>query len=310
MTNTLADIEAFLSAQRVDRGAAEKTIEAYRRDLLQWLEYASKCSSKNNAQRQNSKTHEFDLDQLCAYLSFLHEQGSKPASIARKTSAIRQFFKFCCLERGLKYNPADQLQSPQPDQRLPKSLSIEEITALLASAETGLATAQPFAQARNCAMVYVLYATGLRISELVSLRLDQIDLETGVIRVKGKRGKERIALIAPVAGEKLHQYLTQHRESCRPQSNHIFLNHRGQSISRQAFWKTLKNLAISAGIPSSLCPHMLRHSFATHLLQSGIPLRSLQMLMGHSDLSTTQIYTHLAPEHLKSAHKRFHPRGE
>lgn len=307
MTHTLADIEAFLSAQRVDRGAAEKTIEAYRRDLLQWLEHASKHGLKNNAQHQ---THEFNLEQLSTYLSFLHEQGNKSASIARKTSAIRQFFKFCCLERGLKENPADQLQSPQPDQRLPKSLSIEEVTALLASAETGLATTQPFAQARDCAMVYVLYATGLRISELVSLRLDQIDLETGAIRVKGKRGKERIALIAPVAGEKLHLYLTQHRESVHPQSNHVFLNHRGQSISRQAFWKALKNLALHAGIRSSICPHMLRHSFATHLLQSGIPLRSLQMLLGHSDLSTTQIYTHLAPEHLKSAHKRFHPRGE
>jgi len=307
MTHTLADIEAFLSAQKVDRGAAEKTIEAYRRDLLQWLEHDSKYSLKSDARRQ---THEFDLEQLSAYLSFLHKQGNKPASIARKTSAIRQFFKFCCLERGLKENPAEQLQSPQPDQRLPKSLSIEEITALLSSAETGLTTAQPFAQARNCAMVYFLYATGLRISELVNLRLDQIDLETGVIRVKGKRGKERIALIAAVAREKLHQYLTQHRESLGPQSNHVFLNHRGRPISRQAFWKILKNLASHAGIRSSLCPHMLRHSFATHLLQSGIPLRSLQMLLGHSDLSTTQIYTHLAPEHLKSAHRRFHPRGE
>lgn len=305
--DVLIDIEAFLSAQKVDRGAADKTIEAYRRDLLQWISYSSHrlphlCPAL--------RVQDFDLSHLSDYLASLHKEGQKPASIARKTSALRQFFKFCCMERGLQHNPTEQLQSPRPDQRLPQSLSVDEVSALLRSTEPGLPTLHPRTQARDRAMVYVLYATGLRISELVGLRLDQIDLEAGFIRVKGKGGKERIALLAPVAGEQLQTYLREFRETFAPQTNHVFLNHRGTSLSRQAFWKTLKKLAIHAGISSTLCPHMLRHSFASHLLQSGIPLRSLQMLLGHSDLSTTQIYTHLAPEHLKSAHRRFHPRGE
>lgn len=303
----LVDIEAFLSAQKVDRGAADKTVEAYRRDLLQWISYSSQRFPELCPELRAAN---FDLSHLSDYFAFLHTEGQKPASIARKTSALRQFFKFCCVERGLQHNPTEHLQSPRPDQRLPQSLSVDEVSALLRSTEPGLPTLQPSTQARDRAMVYVLYATGLRISELVGLHLDQIDLEAGLIRVKGKGGKERIALLAPVAGDQLQGYLRDFRETFQPQTNHVFLNHRGTVLSRQAFWKILKNLAIHAGISTALCPHMLRHSFATHLLQSGIPLRSLQMLLGHSDLSTTQIYTHIAPEHLKTAHRRFHPRGE
>jgi integrase/recombinase XerD len=295
-------IEAFIHAQRVDRGASPKTIEAYRRDLTQF-----------QARFPETRTESIEAAQLSEYVTTLHDEGLQPASIARKISVLRQFFKFCCLEHGFQSNPAEQLQGPGSARKLPKNLSIEEVTALLQAADRGL----PYSperevsfQARDRAMLYLLYATGLRVSELVSLTLDQLDREAGYLKIRGKGGKERIVPFAPVAGEILTIYLQGNREQLRPGSTHLFLNHHGQVISRQSFWKTLKSLAAQAGINREISPHVLRHSFATHLLQSGINLRSLQMLLGHSDLSTTQIYTHIAPEHLKAAHKRFHPRGE
>jgi integrase/recombinase XerD len=163
-------------------------------------------------------------------------------------------------------------------------------------------------------MVYLIYATGLRVSELVTLSLHQIDLQQSYVRVKGKGDKERIAPFAPIAGEKLAAYIEKHRaflasKNKRPDQT-VFLTHRGDPITRKSFWEILKRFAAEAEIPTTLSPHMLRHSFATHLLQSGMNLRSLQMLLGHSDLSTTQIYTHIAPDHLKKSHKKYHPRGE
>jgi len=159
-------------------------------------------------------------------------------------------------------------------------------------------------------MTFLLYASGLRVSELVGLRSTHIDMENSYARVLGKGGKERLAPFAEVAGEHLRSYIQKERSLLNPQSSYLFVNTRGMPLSRQSFWKILKQLAFQAEISTSLSPHSLRHSFATHLLQSGISLRSLQILLGHADLATTQIYTHVAPEHLKKAHKRFHPRGE
>jgi integrase/recombinase XerD len=159
-------------------------------------------------------------------------------------------------------------------------------------------------------MVYLLYATGLRVSELTQLDSHQVDLSMSYLRTRGKGNKERIVPFAPVAGEKLKDYQDHFRPQLKPETDLLFLNHRGFGMTRQAFWKVLKGLAMEAGLPDSLSPHVLRHSFATHLLQSGMNLRSLQMLLGHSDLSTTQIYTHITPEHLKEAHQQYHPRGE
>ena len=188
------------------------------------------------------------------------------------------------------------------------------MTALLDAADRGINYKAPEKEiaalhARDAAMVYLLYATGLRVSELVGLTLHKIELQQGYVRVRGKGDKERITPFAPIAGEKLKLYLDQFRPELHPQDQSAFVNHRGETITRQTFWKTLKELAKEAKIPSTLSPHVLRHSFATHLLQSGMNLRSLQMLLGHSDLSTTQIYTHVAPEHLKDSHKKYHPRG-
>src|SRR6185312_13085227 len=167
--------------------------------------------------------------------------------------------------------------------------------------------------ARDEAMVYLLYATGLRVSELVGLKVQSIEIEQGYLRVRGKGDKERITPFAPVAGEKLQVYLSKYRPLLAAHSKErtelVFLTHMGKPISRVSFWKNLKTLALQAGISTSLSPHSLRHSFATHLLQSGMNLRSLQTLLGHADLSTTQIYTRVTPEHLKSVNRKFHPRG-
>jgi integrase/recombinase XerD len=295
-------IDAFIEAQRVDRGAADKTIEAYRRDLTQFAAWLG----------QERALEQLQPEDLASFLNHLAENGQMATSIARKTSALRQFFKFCCLERELQSNPAELLHTPRRSQRIPSHLSVEQVTELLAAADRGLPYTHelaPALQSRDRAMVYLLYATGLRVSELVGLTTHQTDLQAGYVRVKGKGDKERIVPFAPVAGQKLQAYLDEHRARLKPRTDHVFLSRGGDAITRQSFWKTLKDLALAAGVGASLSPHKLRHSFATHLLQAGMNLRSLQMLLGHADLSTTQIYAHVTPEHLKSAHRKFHPRG-
>jgi integrase/recombinase XerD len=298
-------LNQFVESLRIDRGAAERTIEAYRRDLTQFMSWLTveglSWNSTTGADLQN-------------YMASLSKQGQKATSLARKTSTLRQFFKFCCLEKGMKENPSENLESPSQSKRLPKYLTVQQVQALLKSVDEGISysgTEDEVAalRARDAAMVYLLYATGLRVSELVGLSLQKIDIQAGYVRVQGKGDKERIAPFAPIAGEKLGRYLDSYRHLLHPTGQSAFVNHRGDEISRQSFWKTLKTFAMQAGMPASLSPHVLRHSFATHLLQSGMNLRSLQMLLGHSDLSTTQIYTHIAPEHLKESHKKYHPRG-
>jgi integrase/recombinase XerD len=297
-------IQTFLEARRIDRGASDRTIEAYKRDLEQFV-----ASLPAGIQPEK-----ITADHLNDFIARLHGENQKPASIARKISALRQFFKFCCLERRLVDNPAENLEAPRQAQRLPKNLTTDEVTKLLAAADTGLSyqsdARADALRARDRAILYLLYATGLRISELTSLTPHEIDLQMGYLRVKGKGGKERIAPFAAVAGEHLRTWIETHRATLSPATDHVFINHRGFALTRQSVWKTLKELALQAGISTTLSPHKLRHSFATHLLQSGMNLRSLQMLLGHSDLSTTQIYAHVTPEHLKSAHKKYHPRGE
>jgi len=302
-------IDAFLDSRRLDRGAADHTIQAYRRDLAQfndWLKTNSPPEASSGGLLSISATS------LQGFLTHLHHLGQSPSSIARKTSALRQFFKFCCLEKGLRENPAEGLESPQQAKRLPRALSQEQVEALLRAAAQGL----PYPKGaetlrkRDEAMVLLMYATGLRVSELVGLTVHDLDLELNYARVKGKGGKERITPFAGVAGDAVRTYLVEHRPLLKPKTDHVFVNHRGFALTRQTFWHTLKELARQAGIDSEISPHLLRHSFATHLLQSGMNLRSLQLLLGHSDLATTQIYTHISPEHLKAAHKRYHPRGE
>jgi integrase/recombinase XerD len=296
-------IEEFLQFQRIDKGAADLTIEAYRTDLRQlqrWLPLDTLFENLTGADLQT-------------YFAYLRQQNQKPSSLARKGSTLRQFFKFGCVEKGWPTNPAENIQTPNQTQHLPNCLSLEQVDMLLKTAECGLDYPKAKGdalKARDRAMVFLMYATGMRVSEMMRLARQNVDLELGYLKVRGKGGKERITPFAPIAGTYLADYLQHHRPQLNPANEVVFLNHRGIQMTRQAFWKILKFLARRAEIPASLSPHTLRHSFATHLLQSGMNLRSLQMLLGHSDLATTQIYTHLTPEHLKLAHRKFHPRGE
>jgi integrase/recombinase XerD len=297
-------IEEFLEALKLDHGVTRSTLESYRSDLLQYSNWLSQHSQDSLEQASDT------LLQL--FLTDLKKRALKPSSRARKLTALRQFYQFCCREKGLEKNPTEDIPQPTQESRLPQFLSREEVQALLHASDQGLpyeGPLSPHLQSRDRAMVYLLYATGLRVSELVGLTPHHLDLSLSYVRLTGKGGKERIVPFAQAADQALADYMNHHRAALQPQSEHLFLNHRGEPLSRQSFWKTLKALAQAAGLPHSLSPHTLRHSFATHLLHSGMGLRSLQLLLGHSDLTTTQIYTHLTPEHLKEAHRKFHPLG-
>jgi integrase/recombinase XerD len=302
-------IEAFLQARRIDQGAATLTLAAYTRDLLQLAETLEKNLGPDIT------TAQIRAQDLEHHLQSLTRSCPSPASLARKTSAIRQFFKFCCLEQGLSANPAEALPTPRLPRALPKFLSHAEVEALLKAGDEGLPYPGPSdiirqaLQARDRAMLLLLYATGLRVSELVGLTLHQVERQSLYLRVRGKGDKERIVPFAPVAGKALEDWLLQQRTALSPSHTQVFCNQRGEPLTRQTFWTILKDLGAQADIKTNLSPHVLRHSFATHLLEAGIHLRSLQLLLGHSDLSTTQIYAHVAPEHLADTHTRCHPRA-
>jgi len=294
-------IREFLESKRLDRGASDLTVAAYGQDLKGFFE------------KVKISPLEVKSSDVIEYVADLHKNHYSGASRARKLSTLRQFFQFCCLEKKLESNPTENIKSPFQGQTLPHYLSIEQVSLLLETVDTGIdykTSDKEHLNARDRAMIFLLYATGLRVSELVSLDLGQLDMSGGFVKPLGKGGKERLVPFALAAGQILVLYIEHHRLALDPQSHHIFVNHRGMALTRQAFWKLLKRLALLADLPGSLSPHVLRHSFATHLLKSGMNLRSLQMLLGHSDLSTTQIYTHVSPEHLKQTHKKFHPRGE
>lgn len=307
-------IRAFLDTRKIDRGCSLNTIQAYERDLEQ---FRATLPSPDLTIPQIETSH------VHTYLKSLTQVKIKASSLARKISSLKQFFKFCVLELDLSINPMDTIRPPQPGKKIPKFQSTDQITTLLQTLETGLdyedvaEDLRAALRARDQAMFLLLYATGLRVSELISLKQKNIDLKLSYVRVLGKGEKERIVPFAPVAQEVLKTYLAQSRDTFlrdkrkhgKPVPEEIFLSYRGEPLTRQAFWLTLKKIAFQAGISQSISPHQLRHSFATHLLQAGMNLRSLQTLLGHSDVSTTQIYTHIAPEHLKQIHKKYHPRG-
>lgn len=296
-------LSRYLDSLKLDSGASSHTVAAYRRDLAQF-------GRKLGVDLEIAAITALHCEE---HLADLAREGMEASSIARKTSALRRFFRFCCLELDLRVNPTEALETPEMRARLPRALTLEEVERLLEVAAVGLPYVEKIADAlrtRDRTMVLLLYATGLRVSELVGLRLENLDLSGGYLRVHGKGGKERLVPFAPQAGEQLLRYLAQARTELRPEGDTVFLGARGTPLTRQSFWRILKELARAAGLPQTLSPHGLRHSFATHLLQSGMNLRSLQMLLGHSDLSTTQIYTHVTPEHLKQTHARYHPRGK
>lgn len=303
-------LEEFIESKRVDRGLSKLTLEAYCNDLTQFFEWLPRSVTIRDVRPQ-------DIEE---YLKSLALKKTLATSISRKLSTLRQFFQFCCLENHFESNPTEFFTPPKTPRLLPKALNLKQVSRLLEAADQGLPYPEherESLQARDRALVFLLYATGIRVSEAVQLTLHQIDLQGNYLRVRGKGGKERIAPFVPSAGERLQTYLNAHRQNLigkrdketSVENDFVFLNSRGQPITRQRCWQILKSLAAQSGLPQELHPHQLRHSFATHLLQSGMNLRTLQLLLGHADITTTQIYTHLSREDLKRAHQKYHPRG-
>jgi integrase/recombinase XerD len=291
------EIELFLDALWMERGLSENTLAAYRHDLgglAGWL--AGRGCSLLEARRED----------LLDYLAARVAGGARPRTTARLLSAMRRFFRHQIRAGRLHADPSARIDTPRIGRPLPDSLSEQEVEALLDAPDTGDALGL-----RDRAMLELLYACGLRVSELVNLSTEQVNPVQGVVRLVGKGRRERLVPLGEEAGEWLQRY----RSASRPQlagavlAPHLFITRRGRGMTRQAFWHRLRNYAIKSGINKPLSPHTLRHAFATHLLNHGADLRVVQMLLGHSDLSTTQIYTHVARERLKELHARHHPRG-
>ena len=297
----------FLESLRLDRSASSHTLEAYERDLTQLAQW---LQNRGEASLLAASSH-----LLSDYLKYLAQSGDlRPSSQARKLSAIRQFFRFACLELSLERDPTDTLARPRRNDSLPKPLAPPQIEALLRAAVEGLpyahdATADAL-RSRDRALVLFLYASGARISEALGLEVGDVDLKREMARVHGKRGKIRMIPFTGAATESLALYLEGPRQKLAPSlMGPLWVNERGGPLTRQAAWQLLSRLARAAGIDTPVSPHRLRHSFATHLLESGMGLRSLQLLLGHSDLSTTQVYTQVSPGRLRETVRKYHPRG-
>ena len=294
----IALIELFTDALWMERGLSKNTLSAYRSDLNKlglWLEGERK-QQLLSARRED----------LLSYLAQLAMAARKPRSTARLLSCMRQFYQHALREGTIETDPTLLIDAPKLQRPLPKSLTEVEVEALLDSPDLDSPEGL-----RDRAMLELLYATGLRVSELIGLTPDQVSLTQGVVRVVGKGGKERLVPMGEEALDWLERFVAEARhellsgQMCQA----IFPTRRGSGMTRQAFWYRIKKYAEVAGIDKQLSPHTLRHAFATHLLNHGADLRVVQMLLGHSDLSTTQIYTHVARERLKSLHAKHHPRG-
>ncbi len=288
-------VDQFLLYLRIERGLADNTLSAYGRDLAVFLNFLEQRSLSLAA---------VETTDIEAYLRELRETMSA-RSTARALSSIRMFFRFLTAEGLLESNPVRLIDSPKLDRRLPDVLSAGEVEKLLASPSGDAPVSL-----RDRAMLELLYATGLRVSELVGLRMRNINLEAGFVRTMGKGAKERVIPIGQKALEAVREYLKRGRSAFvrRGTGSELFLNCRGKGISRQGFWKLIKKHALRAGISKNLSPHSLRHSFASHLLEGGADLRSVQFMLGHADIATTQIYTHVTRSRLKEVHEKFHPR--
>lgn len=291
-------VEQFLDAMWMERGLSENTLVSYRTDLsklLTWME------------KNNYRLDFISLSGLQDYQGWLADADFKQTSRARMLSAIRRLFQYLHREKVRGDDPSALLISPKLPQRLPKDLSEEQVDALLESPDPN----DPI-ELRDKAMLELLYATGLRVTELVSLTMENISLRQGVVRVIGKGGKERLVPMGENAVDWIETFIEQGRPQLlgEKSSDVVFPSKRAKQMTRQTFWYRIKHYSVIAGIDTELLsPHVLRHAFATHLLNYGADLRVVQMLLGHSDLSTTQIYTHVATERLKQIHAQHHPRA-
>lgn len=289
-------IDTFLDHLRVERALAKNTLESYAHDL----------SALAHAVGEGKNVAEIGQLEITEVLRANVDRGLGARSSARQLSAMRSFFKFLSKERVIEADPTALVDRPRLSRRLPRFLSFQEIDRLLAKPDAATPRG-----ARDAAMIQLMYASGLRVSELVGLRVADVDTARGVVSAFGKGGKRRLVPIGEVALTALTHYLTDVRPGVLgPRTSTVlFLSPRGGALTRQGFWKLLKTYARAAGITTPLSPHKLRHSFATHLLQGGADLRAVQAMLGHSDLGTTEIYTHVAHDHVRAAHAKAHPRA-
>ncbi|HBT47384.1 MAG TPA: site-specific tyrosine recombinase XerD [Peptococcaceae bacterium] len=291
-------LDDFLYYLAVERGLAENTLASYHSDLEQYLNYL--------AEARVTSLEEAGRGLIVAYLVRLQQQGRSPATICRHLAALRSFYQFLVREGVLATDPTATMESPRQARKLPRVLTVQEVEMLLNQPRT-----KTPAGLRDKAMLELLYASGLRVSELVSLNVDQVDLQEGYVRCTGKGSRERVVPIGPVACFYLKAYLEQGRGRLLKgrKETALFVNQQGKRLSRQGCWKIIKAYARAAGLPLNITPHTLRHSFATHLLENGADLRSVQELLGHADISTTQIYTHLTQKKIREIYNHTHPRA-
>lgn len=292
-------LDYFINYLEVERGLSANTLSAYSRDLSAYSRYLVDVAGVKTP-------GEVRQPQVLAYLGVLKKRGLSARSRARNLSALRMFHRFLLREKYAELDPTALLESPRSVPALPRLLSQLQVEALLQAPQGDGVLAL-----RDRAMLETLYATGMRVSELVGLKLTDLKLDIGCLNAFGKGGKQRLIPLGEVALEILHDYLQNGRSKLQKAEicHQVFLNRFGRPMSRQGFWKNLKRYAQQAGISYAVYPHMLRHSFATHLLENGADLRAVQAMLGHVDISTTQIYTHVIQERLKQLHQRYHPRG-
>ncbi|GIP32310.1 site-specific tyrosine recombinase XerD [Paenibacillus sp. J2TS4] len=293
-------LQSFIHFLSVERGLSSNTLEAYERDLSQYIDYL----------RDTGIT---SLDGLApadvqGYLLHLKKKGKASSTLSRTMVSIRSFHRFLLQERTITKDPSAHMESPRQEKKLPKILTFEEVERLLETPQSSTA-----AGLRDKAMLELLYATGIRVSELISLEVGNVNLGMGFVRCIGKGSKERIIPVGRTATEWLNEYLSTGRpQLLKPAQadSTLFLNRRGTGMTRQGFWKIIKQYAREALITKEITPHTLRHSFATHLLDNGADLRAVQEMLGHSDISTTQIYTHVSRTRMKEVYDRSHPRAK
>ncbi|KAB2493707.1 site-specific tyrosine recombinase XerD [Priestia endophytica] len=293
-------IEDFIHYLVVERGLAPNTIESYKRDLVKYAEYLKKVETV-------SSFEEVTREHIIAFMRYMMENGKSSKTIARHIASIRSFHQFLLREHIMDKDPSVHIETPQVERTLPKVLSPDEVEALLTAPDEST----PFGR-REKAMLELLYATGIRVTELMNLNVEDVHMTMGFVRCIGKGDKERIVPMGKMASEALQKYIEESRPKLLKRNQKeeaLFLNHHGRRLTRQGFWKILKKLALSAQIEKELTPHTLRHSFATHLLENGADLRAVQEMLGHADISTTQIYTHVTKKRLKDVYNEFHPRA-
>lgn len=291
-------LDIFLNYLVVEKGLSANTLDAYGRDLSRYVGFLRGNSIDSLEQVSAALVRDF--------LDFLKRSGLAAPSRARTLVSLRSFHRFLLAEGYATDNPVSRIRAPRTLSRLPRSLSLEEVERLLAAP-----VGDDCLDLRDRAMLDLLYATGLRVSELVGLRVSDLQLDAGYLIAFGKRSKQRIVPMGETARDQLHAYLAHARPLLNKtgSSPMLFLNRSGNGLTRQGFWKIIKRRALQAGIRVNITPHTLRHSFATHLLDNGADLRAVQTMLGHADISTTQIYTHVTRERLKKLHAQIHPRG-